>query len=705
MKTSRKIFGFLLSTMFVASCSETIDESARYVFKDDTIISYMERHPDDYSSFLDILKSVKVSEISESSLYQLLSARGNYTVFAPNNQAIENYLQLLTDKGFLSEPSWDGFPSEAKKDSIRKVVAYNSIIDGKDEVFYYTGDFPPESNGEMPLSNMNDRKITVRYVINEPDSLYINYDCPMSIKNRDIPAINGIVHQMEKVIAPEDITMSNLLTDIIDNGKEGFYVMSRLVLACGLKDTLSATEDKVYREKYIKGLVPDFNGKAFGWVFHGASQWPVAYAPEHRKYGFTIFAESDAFWKEELGKDFKDITPADVQQWIVDKHQYTEGDVFTTDEDYANEKNLLNQWVTYHILPMKIPANKLVIHANEKGYSYSQKQVTIPVFEFYSTMGKRRLIKLYESRESNGIYLNRFPNLDNGRRGTYHELSCDVDKEGNYVDNQSENVLLYEALNGIIYGIDKPLAYTDQVRENLARNRIRFDSMSLFPEAMSNDIRKKESTDPRDQFVHIPPTSTYQYFEGMDMNNETHFVYLNSYKYDWCNNQNDELKAEGHYEITIKLPPVPRKGTYELRYRVLPNGDRGIVQFYFGTDKDRLVPTGIPVDLTKSGTDPNYGFEYDTEDDDYNNEIDKHMRSNMRMKGTEYVTNSAGSARQGSPSNLRHILVRQLLDPDETYYLRLKSVLDSDKKEMYMDYLEWCAKEVYDNPMRPEDVW
>ena len=189
------------------------------------------------------------------------------------------------------------------------------------------------------------------------------------------------------------------------------------------------------------------------------------------------------------------------------------------------------------------------------------------------------------------------------------------------------------------------------------------------------------------------------------MNNETHFVYLNSYKYDWCNNQNDELKAEGHYEITIKLPPVPRKGTYELRYRVLPNGDRGIVQFYFGTDKDRLVPTGIPVDLTKSGTDPNYGFEYDTEDDDYNNEIDKHMRSNMRMKGTEYVTNSAGSARQGSPSNLRHILVRQLLDPDETYYLRLKSVLDSDKKEMYMDYLEWCAKEVYDNPMRPEDVW
>ena len=320
-------------------------------------------------------------------------------------------------------------------------------------------------------------------------------------------------------------------------------------------------------------------------------------------------------------------------------------------------------------------------------------------------MGKRRLLKIYESRESEGIYLNRFPNLDNGRRGTYHELSCDPDKVGNLIDNRSENVQLYQALNGIIYGIDKPLAYTDAVRENLARGRIRFDAMSLFPEAMTNDLRKKESTDPVDQFVHFPPNTTYKYLEDMDMNNETHFVYLNSYKYDWCNNQADELKAEGHYEITIKLPPVPRSGTYELRYRVLPNGDRGIIQFYFGNNKDRLVPTGIPIDLTKSGTNPNYGYEPDTDDDDYNAEIDKHMRANWRMKSEMSITNSGGPSRTGSPSNVRHILIRQHLNADDTYYLRLKSVLDSDKKEMYMDYLEWCAKEVYDNPMTPEDIW
>ena len=41
----------------------------------------------------------------------------------------------------------------------------------------------------------------------------------------------------------------------------------------------------------------------------------------------------------------------------------------------------------------------------------------------------------------------------------------------------------------------------------------------------------------------------------------------------------------------------------------------------------------------------------------------------------------------------------------ETYYLRVKSVLDSDRKEFYLDYLEYCAKEVYDNPETSEDIW
>ena len=690
----------VVSTVFVG-CTEEVDESARYVFKDVTIIDYLNKYQETYSEYLEILRQTNVSEVSQSSLYSLLSARGHYTVFAPTNEAVYDYLQTLVETHVIDRPSWDAFTSDKDLDSIRRVIAYNSIIDSKEQAAYYIADFPPANNSELPLANMNDRKISGRGVENQPDSFYVNFDCPVSIKNRDIPAINGLIHQVEKVICPNSISMKELLYRILDKKKEGFYVAARMLIACGLEDTLDVCEDEVYRDRYVKGLVPDFDGAAFGWVFHGATGWPTAYAPEHRKIGFTVFAERDDFWRKAIGKDPFDITPADVQQWVLDNHQYSDEDQFVTDENYASEKNLLYQWLTYHVLPMRISSDRLVFHENEKGYNKSSKEPTIPVYEFYATMGQRRLLKIFESKESNGVYLNRFPKLDNGRRATYHELYCDPDKRGCLIDNQSAEVLEYEAQNGIIYGIDAPLSYNDETRDNLHHQRIRFDSMSMFPEAMTNDIRKKHSEDYRDQYVHFPPNSVYQYLEGMDMNNETHFVYLNAYKYEWGNLQEDELKAEGHYEVTVKLPPVPRRGMYEVRYRVIPNGDRGIAQFYFGTDKTRLVPTGIPVDLTAVSTDPDYGYAPDTEDDDYNAEIDKRMRNKGRMKAEE----SVGANGCRTSDCIRHIVTRQILDPKETYYLRLKSVLDSDKKEFFMDYLEYCPKEIYDNPSEPEDIW
>ena len=57
-----------------------------------------------------------------------------------------------------------------------------------------------------------------------------------------------------------------------------------------------------------------------------------------------------------------------------------------------------------------------------------------------------------------------------------------------------------------------------------------------------------------------------------------------------------------------------------------------------------------------------------------------------------------------SYSCMRQIIVRRTMDPSETYYLSFKNVLDNFK-ELYIDYFELCAKEVYDNPMEPEDIW
>ena len=121
-----------LLTVVLVSCKENIDKTARYVFMDETIASYLQKHAQ-YSEYYRLLGQVKVSDLSETRIRQLLSARGHYTVFAPTNDAIYAYLDTLCRKGVIMAPSWDGFTDSLRLDSIRKVIVKNSIIDSGDD--------------------------------------------------------------------------------------------------------------------------------------------------------------------------------------------------------------------------------------------------------------------------------------------------------------------------------------------------------------------------------------------------------------------------------------------------------------------------------------------------------------------------------------------------------------------------------------------
>ena len=704
-----RVFGVLLLLFMAYSCSEKIDESSRYVFKYETILSYLQKH-DAYHDYAELLNKVNIGKYSSSKVGQLMSARGNYTVFAPTNKAIQDYLETLVDEGLISEPSWDAFTDSVKLDSIRKVIVFNSIIDGGDETnnYYYVHDFPEVNQGEFILGNLFDRKLSVYRFAEDPDSLCINGDCPVSRLQRDILCTNGIIHQVGKVIAPKDVTAASYIQECLDERRDGYLTIFRVIQACGLLDTLRAIRDEVYEELYQQGKIEDLHNM----TGIGFAEGSVASAPKHRLYGFTIFAETDDFWRSEgIGPTDPDLLDK-LTKWILDNHQYSDEDKFTTGTDYTSEGHLLYQWVTYHILPMKIPADKLVFHINELGFNLNSPKIYgIPVYEYYTSFGKRRLFKIYESKESKGIYINRFPVHDNGRRGNNHEIYCEPDKVGCRIGADSEMAVLNDIINCNIYPIDAPLSYSDAVRDNLQKDRIRFDGMSLFPEAINNDFRLKKATAEMYKHVYIPNTvRAYNYLPNMQQNADMNFVYYNAWNDDWCNLQRDEMKAVGRFEVMFTLPPVPRRGTYEVRYKVLANSNRGIAQIYFGSDPENLPVAGIPIDLTmdcRNETDRlKVGYERDSEDDDYNAEVDKRMRNNGFMKGPQSINSNDGTERGWNDrENIRHIFVRQTLDPDKTYYIKLKSVLDSDKKEFYMDFIEYCAKEIYDNPESPEDIW
>ena len=497
------------------------------------------------------------------------------------------------------------------------------------------------------------------------------------------------------------------LKGIIQKQEKGILVTAKLIEACGLCDSLDVLRDNEYERLYQTGQIP--------YMFTSYSGWQESfYAPQHRLYGYTLFAETDDFWEAALGKSYTDVTVADVADYIQQncffKKDYGRG------EDYSNPENVLYQFVTYHLLNRRLSAKHLVEHVNEKGYNPNSNRLGAAVCEYYTTMGDRRLLRIFESAESNGVCLNRFPVLDNERQGTYHELSCDPDKAGIAVD--VSKAISTDIPNAVIYPIDRLLVFDEVTADNMGKIRLRMDVASFFPEMASNDIRLSNITDERHKNVYLP-CDRYPYLEDLTVSSRTQFLYWTGRGSGWSNMQGDEFSVRGLQDFTLRLPPVPTDGTYELRMGVNSGGSmRGIFQPYFGTDPDNLRPLGMPIDFRQGGDNAlhtssgnvtsNIGYLADTDDDVYNQMIDNELHENGYMKGcNQYCAGNAGisSMMRNNNNNLRIVLCSQTMEADKTYYIRFKSVLDDDTRQFYMDYFEFCPKTVYDNPNEPEDIW
>ena len=488
------------------------------------------------------------------------------------------------------------------------------------------------------------------------------------------------------------------LRDVIQKQEKGILVTAKLIEACGLCDSLDLLMDYEYERLYQQGQIRQRYEMSDGYNF---------YTPEHRWYGYTLFAETDEFWEDVLSKEYKNITITDVTAYIQQHCQFAKD--YNNDGDYCNPENALYQFVTYHILNRRLTPKSLVNHYNERGYNPNTSRPTVPICEYYTTMGDRRLLRTYESAESDGICLNRFPVLDNGRKGTYHEIYCESDKTGISID--ITKAILSEIPNAVIYPIDRLLAYDKATAQNMGNIRLRMDVASFFPEMATNDIRLSEIIDERHKNVYLP-NDIYPYLDDLIVNNQnTNFCYWTGRGNGWQNMQGDEFSCRGLQDFTLRLPPVPFDCTYELRIAVATGGNRGIFQLYFGTNPDNLSPLGMPIDFRQSvgGNVPsNIGYIVDIGDEYCDQMHDNELHENGYMKGCmQYCAGGPGTTATMRTSNicLRRVLGRMTMDPNKAYYLRFKSLLDSPRISLYLDYIELCPESVYDNSEKPEDIW
>ena len=80
----KRILYILAIALSIVACTEEIDKSNRYTFTGETIADYVQNRSDRYSSFIYLLK--------KANLWGLLSTYGQYTLFLPDNDAVEKFI-------------------------------------------------------------------------------------------------------------------------------------------------------------------------------------------------------------------------------------------------------------------------------------------------------------------------------------------------------------------------------------------------------------------------------------------------------------------------------------------------------------------------------------------------------------------------------------------------------------------------------------
>ena len=78
------------------------------------------------------------------------------------------------------------------------------------------------------------------------------------------------------------------------------------------------------------------------------------------------------------------------------------------------------------------------------------------------------------------------------------------------------------------------------------------------------------------------------------------------------------------------------------------------------------------------------------------------------LKAPRYYGTTSGSTVNNNLRNIdmvmRRIVITTQMEPEKTYYLRMKSVPDDSQRQLYIDYLELVPKSVYAGAIA-EDNW
>ena len=590
------------------------------------------------------------SILEKANYYSLLSVYGNYTVFVPTNEAINEF---VTSNGYAS---FDALLQDAERcDTIART---HIVKDGA----YFTTDV---SDGALPQMNMDDRYLVMTCDSDAQNNnqlrIYVNKRSQLVEKNDS--ATNGVVHIIDRVITPSNDLLPDLM---LEDSTISLFV--KALFTTGMNDSITKYMDETYSvsEDSINGEIAK--------VRFGGRDNTVTY-PRKRYYKFTAFVESDAVFARKGINTFDDLVA--YAKKVYDA-TYPE-DAGKYDGDFKNRKNPLNRFVSYHLIDRMgnysdwAPSGRFLTECTVTSLADAE--------DFWETMCPNTMLRFCRagSGDNAGLYANR---KGVGNKYTVKGVKVLTASESGKSEQQ--------ARNGTYLYLDDILEYSTRVRDEVLSCRMRIDATTLSADFMNQGCRFNDEAGALNDRLYALKQG---FIKGWKISDDT-FVAVHPAELSWSSYLGNAICIKGQYDVQFKLPPVP-SGTYEIRMGYVAGEERGVVQVYLNNE-----PCGIPVDLTYGtwNLQDIVGDIADTDDEEHNTAMDKTLHNLGYMRGMDsYRKPGLNSFRQDSPEHLRRILATQKLDEGKEYWLRFRQVSKGDK-EWSFDYIELCPMDVYASP-------
>lgn len=643
------VFQLSLGLSFV-SCVDNDDDVPmnRYTSEKMTAAELLTDNIDRVGDFVALLK--------RTPYLAMLSTYGDYTVFAPNNEAIEKY---LADNNYASI---DDIPA-----AVVDTLARTHIIRTK---AWFTTD---RSEGSLGM-NMAETYIELS-VNNDVDNnnAIVHYANKVArMVEFDDSVTNGVVHIVNRIIP----RTSDKLPDVIA-ADTAVTIFSQALFLTGLADSLMAYEDKTYPEwgndKVSQDSVYSWNNKVVCKSgSDGGVPVPVQW-PEKHYYKFTAFIEPDEVYNANGIYDLDDLVA--YAKEVYDAVYPEDADKY--DDDFRNRKNPLNRFVSYHLIDRVLPYDEII--ESKETLAFWDTNKADPE-EFYETMCPGTIMRFCYPNEQ--LYINR-----KGLKNNYEVQGVRV------LTAQESGGVLQQAPNGMYHYLEDILTFNETVRDVVLNCRMRFDSNVLSPDFQNSGARGRYGEEKAIAF-------RLGFIKNWKVMGEQAIIAIHGDAFTWSHYKSNGVTVSGIFDATFKLPPVPKSGTYEIRLGYTVGAERGVVQFYLDD-----VPCGIPADLRMYGGDPTIGWVTDVsgetdEAKNANKAIDKAMRNHGYMKGMDCYWQMGDKAQtlRSHIHNLRYIMTTTQLEAGQDYYLRARQVLKDPTCYWSFDYLELCPKSVYGSP-------